>query len=151
MSDDKQFSVIISETISHIGVSNYSSGKIFNYLTNKGYDSGLSSDVVSELVSRGYIDDRKASRSVLLLRTGKKRESRLLSLQRLINAGISEVIAESVVSELPEDCELIKELFDSSLPPDFDNSDETMHIKALKLAKQRGFTLEVAQKELKNR
>ncbi len=151
MTDDTLFSAIISETISHIGISNPSSGKIYKYLINKGYDSGLASDVVSELISRGYIDDRRASRSVLLLRTGKKRESRLLSLQRLINAGVSEVVAESVISDMPSDEELISELFDSSLPYGFDINDETMRNSALKLAKQRGFTFELAQKELKNR
>lgn len=151
MTDDSMFSAIVSETISHIGISNPSSGKIYKYLINKGYDSGLASDIVSELISRGYIDDRKASRSVLLLRTGKKRESRLLSLQRLLNAGISENVAESVISDLPDDEELIKELFDASLPYGFDINDEIMRNNALKLAKQRGFPFELAQKELKNR
>ena len=99
MTDDTLFSAIISETISHIGISNPSSGKIYKYLINKGYDSGLASDVVSELISRGYIS----------------------------------------------------ELFDSSLPYGFDINDETMRNSALKLAKQRGFTFELAQKELKNR
>ena len=151
MYDDALFSSVVSETISHIGFSNYSSGKIYKYLVNKGYDSGLVSDVVSELISRGYIDDRKAARSVLLLRTGKKRESRLFSLQRLLNSGISEPIAEQIVSDLPEDEELIRELFDAALPYGFDPDDESMRNNALKLAKQRGFTFESAQKELKNR
>ena len=52
---------------------------------------------------------------------------------------------------MPSDEELIAELYDASLPYGFDINDESMRNCALKLAKQRGFTFELAQKELKNR
>lgn len=150
MSEDL-FKTAVSEAITHIGISNYSSGKIKKYLLNKGYDISLVTDVVSSLIDRGYIDDRRASRSVLLLRTGKKRESKALTLNRLLAAGISEEVAEAVVYEIQSDSDSIKELFDSALPSDFDPYDENMRNFALKLAKQRGFTLECAKNELKNR
>ena len=150
MSEDL-FKTAVSEAITHIGISNYSSGKIKKYLLNKGYDISLVTDVVSSLIDRGYIDDRRASRSVLLLRTGTKRESKALTLNRLLAAGISEEVAEAVVYEIQSDRDSIKELFDSALPSDFDPYDENMRNFALKLAKQRGFTLECAKNELKNR
>lgn len=147
---NSEFDELVSLTISHIGISNYSSGKIRKYLLNKGYSSDLIEDVIDSLIKRGYIDDRKASRSVLLLRTGKKRESRSLTYQRLIAAGISEKVASEVIEDLPDDKTMCKELLESSLSQDFDPFDDSMRNRALKLAISRGFTFECAQNVLSN-
>ena len=138
-----------SEAIRHIGISTYSSGKIREYLINKGYSYNISKDVVAELVNRGYIDDVKASRVVLLSRSGKKQESKDFLLKRLLSAGIDEFVAEDYIYELPSDSETIISLYRALYPFGFDSAIEENMIEALKYASKRGYSFEIAQSGLK--
>lgn len=138
-----------SEAIRHIGISTYSSGKIKDYLINKGYSYDISKDVVAELVKRGYIDDIKASRVALLSRNGKKQESKDYLLKRLLSAGIDEFVAEDYVYELPSDSETIISLYSSLYPNGIDINNEENRIEALKYASKRGYSFEIAQSGLK--
>lgn len=145
---DDMFSAATAEAIRHIGISTYSSGKIKQYLVKKGYDIDIAADVVTSLIERGYIDDMKAARQVLYLRTGKKRESREFCRKRLLEAGISEDAAYSYVSSLPEDSDSVLELYDASLDKlDSLEADEFVK-KAISIAVRRGFSFECAQKGL---
>ena len=146
---DPEFDRAVSEAISHIGISTYSSGKIRQFLIKKGYDEGLASSVVSSLTERGYIDDRKAAGQVLLFRNGKKRESREFSYKRLIEAGISSDTASEVCEDLPDDIDAAYELFESSLVDDCDINAEQFIRKAFTLASRRGFSFESAQNALR--
>ncbi len=138
-----------SEAIRHIGIATYSSGKIKQYLISKGYSYDVASSVVAELVKREYIDDVKASRVVLLSRTGKKQESKDFLLKRLLAAGIDEFVAEDYVYELPDDKTTIVSLYEANFPNgiSYDNAEERN--SALKIASRRGYSLEIAQSGLK--
>ena len=138
---DKVIKEAVSLAIRHIGTGVYSSGKIFIYLCNKGCDESVSSAAVKELVNTGYIDDRRAARKVLAVRSGKKQESRNYILNRLLQAGIKESIAEEIASSLDDDVTTCKRLFDASF-----NSADTDKDEFLKLAKLRGYSMETSLK-----
>lgn len=139
-----------SEAIKHIGISTYSSGKIRQFLINKGYSYDISNGVVAELIKREYINDVKASRVILLSRTGKKQESKDYLLKRLLAGGIDEYVAEDYVYELPSDKETICLLYEASFPNGISLYDDKEREDALKLAAKRGYSFEIAQSGLKN-
>lgn len=138
---DNSVSSAVSCAINHIGTGIYSSGKIVSYLLTKGFPDDISYAAVAELVDRGYIDDRRAARKVLIAREGKKQESRNYILNRLLQAGIKESIAEEIASSLDDDVTTCKRLFDASF-----NSADTDKDELLKLAKLRGYSMEIACK-----
>ncbi|SCW27033.1 SOS response regulatory protein OraA/RecX, interacts with RecA [Ruminococcaceae bacterium YRB3002] len=138
---DIQYREVLEAAVRHIGIATYSSGKIRSYLVNKGFPEEIVSQVVAELIDRQYIDDRKASRKVLVSRSGKKQESRDYMRQRLLAAGIDEGIAEDIVSSLPADSDTCLSLFRSlGVDSDTDENRETM----IRIASQRGYTYETA-------
>lgn len=136
--------------IKHIGIATYSSGKVKQFLINKGFSYDIATNVVAELVKREYINDVKASRVVLLTRVGKKQESKDYLLKRLISAGIDEYVAEDYVYDLPSDKETIISLFESSYPNGINFDDSEQRENAYKLAAKRGYSFEIAQSGLKN-
>ena len=138
---DNSVSSAVSCAINHIGTGIYSSGKIVSYLLTKGFPDDISYAAVAELVDRGYIDDRRAARKVLIAREGKKQESRNYILNRLLQAGIKESIAEEIASSLDDDVTTCKRLFDASF-----NSADIDKNEFLKLAKLRGYSMETSLK-----
>lgn len=138
---DNSVSSAVSCAINHIGTGIYSSGKIVSYLLTKGFPDDISYAAVAELVDRGYIDDRRAARKVLTARSGKKQESKNYILNRLLQAGIKESIAEEIVSSLDDDVTTCKLLFDEC----FNSADEDKN-EFLKLAKLRGYSMESSLK-----
>ena len=138
---DSSVSSAVTCAINHIGTGIYSSGKIVSYLLTKGFPDDISYAAVAELVDRGYIDDRRAARKVLIAREGKKQESRNYILNRLLQAGIKESIAEEIASSLDDDVTTCKRLFDASF-----NSADTDKDEFLKLAKLRGYSMETSLK-----
>ena len=138
---DTEYQNAVTAAIRHIGISTYSSGKIYSYLIDKGYPEGISSRAVSELIERGYINDTKASRKVIIARTGKKQESRDYILKRLIAAGIDRDVAEIVVSGLDDDKVSCVRLFESL---GFDSDSEENRNEMIAIASRRGYTYETA-------
>ena len=142
---DKVIKEAVSLAIRQIGTGVYSSGKIFVYLCNKGCDESVSSAAVKELVNTGYIDDRRAARKVLAVRSGKKQESRNYMLQRLLEAGIDSDISEDIVAGLDSDVDTCKSLYEASFgAPEEGYSDREEEF--IKLAQLRGYGLETSRK-----
>ena len=131
----------LSVAIKHIGIATYSSGKIFTYLTGKGFPEDIASSVVKELIEREYINDRKASRKVLISRTRKKQESRDYIGKRLLTAGIAPEVAEEVVAGLKPDSETCFNLFESL---GFAEDSEEVRSSMIDTAIRRGYTYEMA-------
>ena len=140
---DNTVSSAVSCAINHIGTGIYSSGKIVSYLLTKGFPDDISYAAVAELVDRGYIDDRRAARKVLIAREGKKQESRDYIYKRLIAAGISEDTADEVVSELDGDDTTCLMLFDAL---GYDQDSEDIRDQMIKTAQLRGYSYECASK-----
>ena len=131
----------ISCGIRHIGIATYSSGKIFVYLFSKGFPEDICQSAVNELIKRKYIDDKKASRKVLIARTGKKQESKAYIRKRLEAAGIASDIAEAVVSDLESDTRTCYSLFESL---GFEEDSEEIREEMIKTAVRRGYSYELA-------
>ena len=100
MSDSNMTKEAVTCAIRHIGTGIYSSGKIRLYLMQRGYSEAVASEAVKLLIESGYIDDLRASRKVLAVRSGKKQESKQFMYQRLLEAGIDPEYADLVVDEL---------------------------------------------------
>lgn len=138
--------------IRHIGISTYSSGKIYNYLINKGVSESIAHDVVEELIKRDYINDYRASRIILLQRNGYHQESKYYLYNRLLQGGVNEAIADSYINELDDDTITIKSLFEAQYNrlDDASRSDREFLIKTfMSLAKRRGYSNSLSTQALK--
>lgn len=138
--------------IKHIGISTYSSGKIYNYLINKGVSESIAHDVVEELIKRDYINDYRASRIILLQRNGYHQESKYYLYNRLLQGGVNEAIADSYINELDDDTITIKSLFEAQYNrlDDASRNDREFLIKTfMSLAKRRGYSNSLSSQALK--
>ena len=145
MSDLNRTKEAVTCAIRHIGTGIYSSGKIRLYLMQRGYSEAVAVEAVKLLIDSGYIDDLRASRKVLAVRSGKKQESKQFIYQRMLEAGIDEECADLVVDDLESDIYTCKALFDANFgSPDEDSSDREDEF--LKIAVLRGYSMETARK-----
>ncbi len=144
MSDNTRTKEAVTCAIRHIGTGIYSSGKIRLYLMQRGYSEAVAAEAVKLLTESGYIDDLRASRKVLAVRSGKKQESRNFIYQRLLEAGIDDDCAELVVSELGSDADTCKELYEASFGAPDEGAFER-ETEFIKLAQLRGYSLESAR------
>ena len=148
MSDISPTKDAITCAIRHIGTGIYSSGKIRVYLIQKGYSEADAISAVNHLIDTGYIDDMRASRKVLMARSGKKQESRQYIFKRLLEAGIDPCYAEDVVATFGNDVDTCASLYEASFgsPSDdcYDREEEYY-----KLAQLRGYGLEAARAAFK--
>ena len=133
----------VSCGIKHIGIATYSSGKIFVYLLNKGFPEDICRSAVDELIERKYIDDTKASRKVLVARSGKKQESKEYIRKRLEAAGIDPDVADTVVSGLESDTRTCYKLFEAL---GFGEDSEEIRDEMIKTAIRRGYPYELASR-----
>jgi RecX family. len=138
---DSSVSSAVTCAINHIGTGIYSSGKIVSYLLTKGFPDDISYAAVAELEQRGYIDDYRASRKVINARTGKKQESKNYIYNRLLQAGIKEIVADDISKSLEADLDTCKKLFDASFTSSGVEKEEF-----LKLGKLRGYSMEISCK-----
>ena len=144
MSDNSPTKGAVTCAIRHIGTGVYSSGKIRAYLMQKGYSEDVSVSAVKHLIDTGYIDDMRASRKVLAVRSGKKQESRQYIYKRLLEAGIDPDCSDEIVASLGSDTDTCLSLFEASFGKcsgeDYSDREEEF----LKLAALRGYSLETA-------
>ena len=141
MNSSDTYRQALSCAVKHIGIATYSSGKIRVYLIEHGFSEDVAGAVVSELIEREYINDRKASRKVLISRTGKKQESRDYILKRLLAAGIDRTVAEEVASELPSDTKTCYQLFESL---GYTEDSDEIRSEMINTAVRRGYPYELA-------
>lgn len=145
MSDSNMTKEAVTCAIRHIGTGIYSSGKIRLYLMQRGYSEAVAAEAVKLLIESGYIDDLRASRKVLAVRSGKKQESKQFMYQRLLEAGIDPEYADLVVDELGSDTDTCKSLYEAYFgSPDEESSGREDEF--LKIAGLRGYSMETARK-----
>lgn len=148
MNDELLLAEAVSVALRHIGIATYSSGKIYNYLQQKGYPSAVCRLAVDELVEREFINDFKAARKVLNSRKGTKQESKYYIGERLKAAGIASNVIYSIVDDLPSDTDTCVSLFDSTYSSIPDSDPFEFIQSAIKLANKRGYSAETARKSL---
>jgi len=107
-----------SQAIAYIGISHKSSGKVSDYLVRKGFSRETAADVISGLISDGYIDDLRVARSLMQVRRGRKAEAKRALLLRMRQAGISECAIAEAEQIIPEDEDTIAELLDGKVMPE---------------------------------
>lgn len=145
MDESSVVSEAVTCAIRHIGIGTGSSGKIYAYLRQKGYDPSVCDSAVSELIEREYIDDLKAGRLIIRKRTGKKQESRNLLLRRLVAEGVAPDKADILACELDDDIDTCSQLFEAWYPRLPESEVPSDLIKEfLSLAGRRGYSAEVA-------
>ena len=111
----------------------------------RGYSEAVAAEAVKLLIESGYIDDLRASRKVLAVRSGKKQESKQFMYQRLLEAGIDPEYADLVVGELDSDTDTCKSLYEANFgSPDEESSGREGEF--LKIAGLRGYSMETARK-----
>ena len=111
----------------------------------QGFSDSVIKEAVENLIRREYIDDERAGRKVLLVRSGKKQESRRFLKERLYAAGVRNSVSDILLSEVEEDSVLCFNLY-LSVRPGVDDQDDAYAAKdeLLKLAAKRGFNSEAA-------
>jgi len=155
---DYSYTEARSLAISYIGISHKSSGRVRDYLTRKGVSEEICIDVVSGLLSDGYIDDVRVARSLILSRKGRKTESRRAMQQRLYGAGISAEVILAAEEFMQEDEISILELFDEKLLPDLKklscldtfDAQEWMN-KSFRFLLSRGYSTSLSMDTLRKR
>ena len=98
MDRDQQYSEARNKAIAHIGIAVSSSGKIRDFLLEKGYSSDVVEDVIDQLCEEKYVDDVRYAKKILRARSGNKAEGRAKLSMRLENAGVDADIARKVLS-----------------------------------------------------
>lgn len=143
--------------ISYIGISNKSSGKVREYLLQKGYSPDISEQTVHSLIEDGYISDAKVAASILRSRSGKKGEGKSLLFRRLLQAGISESVAREAISGNMEDRESILIFIQENILPTFSDDLLTDRIqfakwyqKSMRKLISKGFSGELSADSLRN-
>ena len=150
MADANRISEAVTIAIRHIGIGYSSSGKIYAYLQQKGYDSSVCRSAVDELIEREYIDDIRAGRKIIRERVGRKQESRNLMAQRLASAGVASDKISILLEELDDDRATCKKLFDAYYPDIPDCDDPYSLIKEfMSVASRRGYGAESASAAFK--
>jgi SOS response regulatory protein OraA/RecX len=147
-----------SIAISYIGISRKSSGRVSDYLKNKGISRDTSDTVIQQLILDGYIDDVRIARSMIASRTDRKTEAKSMLLRRLTQAGISRDAILSVKGDIPEDRESILVLVDQRLMPDYrkqntlDTFDADAWInKSFRFLVSKGYSSTLSLDTLRNR
>lgn len=98
MNREQQYSEARNKAIAHIGIAVSSSGKIRDFLLEKGYPSDVVEDVIDQLCEEKYVDDVRYAKKILRTRSGSKAEGRAKLSMRLENAGVDTDIARKVLS-----------------------------------------------------
>lgn len=143
--DPYSISDAVSAGIRHIGIAVYSSGKVYEFLVRKGFDTDTARAAVAQLVEREYIDDVRAGRKVLTSRVGKKQESRAMLAQRLKASGVSHDCISVLLEECLDDRKSCEGLIRSYYPDILGTvcSEEELN-DIISIASRRGFSPELA-------
>ncbi|MDD3958748.1 MAG: regulatory protein RecX [Oscillospiraceae bacterium] len=107
LSETNSLTVVRQKAILYIGISHKSSGRVKDYLSNKGYPDSVVESVVQGLKQDGYIDDLRVARSVISTRQEGKAEGKSRLKLRLLRQGIPEDVADDALRSVPSDSETI--------------------------------------------
>lgn len=88
-----------ADAISYIGLGGKPSLRVAGWLSKKGYPDFIIENLITELISDGYIDDERFACKVIKSRTGKKMESPEALIKRMNNSGVPFETAQKCVLE----------------------------------------------------
>lgn len=99
MKDIKQYSEARNKAIAHIGIAVSSSGKIRDFLSEKGYDRDVIEEVIEQLIEDKYVDDKRYALKILRARSGAKAEGRAKLQTRLEASGVPYDVISGLLSK----------------------------------------------------
>ncbi len=149
MDHDLQYSEARNKAIAHIGIAVSSSGKIRNFLSEKGYDSDVIEEVIDQLIEDKYVDDYRYARKILRSRSGSKSEGSIKLESRLEDAGIPSEVIRDVLSDKEFSDEItILDVIADRFPPESFSSDpreaKKELAKAIRYLESRGYSASLA-------
>ena len=99
MDRDQQYSEARNKAIAHIGIAVSSSGKIRDFLSEKGYDRDVIEEVIEQLIEDKYVDDKRYALKILRARSGAKAEGRAKLQARLEASGVPYDVISGLLSK----------------------------------------------------
>ncbi|MBR5973737.1 MAG: RecX family transcriptional regulator [Clostridiales bacterium] len=155
MNRDLQYSDARNQAIAHIGIAVSSSGKIREFLEEKGYVSDVIEDVIEQLTEEKYVDDARYARKILRARSGSKAEGRLKLQARLEAAGvapdvISDVLSEPAYADENTIMEVIRDRFPASSFSTDPSETKRQLAKAIRYLESRGYSSSLALSSFRN-
>ena len=149
MMQDLQYSEARNKAIAHIGIAVSSSGKIREFLSDKGYDADVIEEVIAQLIEDKYIDDMRYALKVLRSRSGRNSEGRTKLRARLEASGIPDATIHEVLSrDEYADENTIMEVISDRFPPESFSSDPKAAkkelVKAVRYLESRGYSSSLA-------
>lgn len=149
MMQDLQYSEARNKAIAHIGIAVSSSGKIREFLSDKGYDADVIEEVIAQLIEDKYIDDMRYALKVLRSRSGRNSEGRAKLRARLEASGIPDATIHEVLSRDEfADENSIMEVISDRFPPESFSADpkdaKKELVKAVRYLESRGYSSSLA-------
>ncbi len=126
--DEKSlYSKARSSAISYIGLGNKPSLKVSGWLSKKSYPDFVIDQVLSDLISEGYVDDIKYAKKIIRSRSGKKVESPRALIRRIVSLGVPIEIADKYVYEHFSEPEKVRKDISELLHLKFKSEMVTIH------------------------
>ncbi len=149
MDRDLQYSDARNKAIAHIGIAVSSSGKIRDFLSDKGYDADVIEEVIEQLSEEKYIDDVRYAGKILRARSGAKAEGRLKLASRLLAAGvasdvISDVLSDSAYADENTIMDVIRDRFPADSFSTEPSETKRQLAKAIRYLESRGYSSSLA-------
>ncbi len=147
--DQKQYSEARNKAIAHIGIAVSSSGKIRDFLTEKGYDREVIEEVIEQLSEDKYVDDVRYAKKILRSRSGSKAEGRAKLRARLEANGIADDVIDDLLRRKEYSDEVtILDVISDRFPLESFSEDpkeaKKQLVKAVRYLESRGYSSSLA-------
>ncbi|MBO7564829.1 MAG: regulatory protein RecX [Clostridiales bacterium] len=149
MMEQKQYSEARNKAIAHIGIAVSSSGKIRDFLTEKGYDLEVIEEVIEQLSEEKYVDDVRYAIKILRTRSGSKAEGRAKLRARLEANGIADDVIDDLLrrKEYSDEVTILDVISDRFPPKSFSEDPKEAKkqlVKAVRYLESRGYSSSLA-------
>ena len=131
-----------SKAIRYLSLKLLTEMELFVKLQTKGYDEDIINDVIVDLKSMGYINDRIYAQKFVYERLKLKPKSKRMLKIELERKGISEHIADEVLNNIEYDEDIVIERIIRKKFGKYDFDDPIVIRKVYSFLAHRGFSLE---------
>ncbi len=139
-----------SKAIKYVSFRLLSEKELVVKLQSKGFDEEIIRNVLDDLKSIGYINDKIYAQKFVFERSKLKPKSKKMLKFELINKGISEDIIDEVLDNFEYDEVTIMERLIKKKFGKYDLSEPQVEVKVISFLLHRGFSLEVIKQFLYN-
>jgi len=125
--------------------------KVVEKLVSEAFDEGTIADVIDELKSIGYLNDRIYAQKFLYDRSKLKPKAKKLLRLELLSKGVSEEVADEVLNDWEIDESVIIENLIKRKFGKYDLTDVKVFKKAFSFLQHRGFSYDLIAEAMRNR